>query len=120
MRYMAVPLSTIAATEYPAFEGMNAEDLDTCGEGDKREHQLHRVHSPRHPAAHHRLDMFGCVELPPGRAIGLLELLARHVRMAGCYVVQIVNVHVGVHPRSRAVELLVILGPGKRCQDKEL
>ena len=68
----------------------------------------HRLYAGGLGAAEDRLDMLCRIIQVPGIAIDALPVARSHRRMAGRDVLEVVFVHVGVHPYPVPVELLVV------------
>ena len=81
--------------------------------------QPHRLHAGSLGAAEHALDMLGRVIEVERLAIEFLPFRVAHHRMVRGDVLQIVFVHVGVHPHPGLVVLLVVLRARQRRQDEE-
>ena len=88
----------------PEQHGHQRADVDPAGIG----------------AAQNRLQMVGGVEDFPGRLIGPLPLFLGHLLVSGDDVLQLVLIHVRVHPDALGGQRLVVLGAGQGRQDEEL
>ena len=70
--------------------------------------------------AQDRAHVLGRIEGVPGRAIGLLPFRVGHLGMMRDAVIEVVLVHVGVHPDPFLPQHLVVLRAGQRREEEEL
>ena len=74
----------------------------------------------RHRAAQHRLDVLERVIALPGQPVGVVPFRARHARMCGADVIEVVLVEVGSSARPARKKLQMILRARQRRQVEEL
>ena len=96
--------------------------LDRHGvlEPEQHGHQRADVDAASIGAAQNRLQVLAGVEDPPSRLVGALPLFFGHLLVACDHVLQLVFVHVGVHPDPLLREHLMVLGAGQGREDEEL
>ena len=98
---------------------MNSFNVNAAFEPDNKEQSFAGTGAGRHRPPQHRLDVRVRVVSLPRRVIDPLPLVARHARVARGHVIQVVLVHVRVHPDAGFVQSLMIFGAGQRRQIEE-
>ena len=114
------PVAAEFQAEIAALQRMHAVVADREEEPQHHEHDLADAQPAGRRAPHDRLHVLGRVEPLPGRPVGILPFGVRHGRVMHDPMIEVVLVHVGVHPRALAVQDLVVLRARQGGEDEEL
>ena len=110
----------VLAPEIAALQWMYLLECDTAPVPAQQEQHVAGVAVGRRRPAHHRLHMLRRVISLPGILIDLFPLLPRHGGVCRGHMFEIILIQVRIQVGARAVEALVVLGAGQRCQAVKL
>ena len=114
------PVAAIFQAEVSALQRMNLVVPEGEEEPEHHDHDFARVHSAGNRAAHHCFHVLRRVKCAPRFPVSLFPFRRRHFRVLNNPMVEVVFVHVRVHPHALLVKRLVVLRTGQRCQEEEL
>ena len=118
--HAGAPVAAEFEPQRAAFERMHALEQDHQIEPqDGRQRRARPPDFAGASAAQDRVDVLRRVERVPGGAIGLLPVRVRHGAVVRDAVIEVVFVHVGVHPDALGRERLVVLRSGQRRQEEK-
>src|SRR5262249_52622779 len=118
-RHTVAPLSTRFGAHDPELQRVYPLDPHAAGEDRQQGDELAGLQPAGHRPAHDLFHVLVGVITRKGILVDFRPLLARHARMIGAGVLEIVFVQIGIEIYARGMELLMVLGARQRREAEE-